>query len=406
MKKKERNYIFWARRSSDVDHTVPIIYSLIQHGVESEKIQYFIQAPHYSLKGIEDDPRIKFLIKKGVSLKTNSFFFIYSLFSSLPFSELKAKLDKILFRIYINSLVSKFTKDSLNVMDQSTAFENEYIVLKLKRKGIRTVAISHGLSLFNGVKDENEWKRFSSTQGENKLELFDLVVMPNTLHSSIHCKNLSEAKVKILGSPRYSEEWLFVLKRIYRKNKYSFQKKEKLNLLFLLEKQENYGFGLKYNFYPDLMQTLEYLDSHSKINLLLKAHPSMHPSEREAYSKIKSKVFLSDEVSTFELISQADLVVGSDTSCLSDAILEKKKVLIISFCSIFKTILNNYDLKGICYSFQDFSEKIERVLDFPKDKYLNEYNISSFKKEILGSNKTLENYYYLLSANQVDNELS
>lgn len=397
MSKKTRNYIFWIRRSSDLDHTVPVIYSLIENGIDPRQISYFIQSPHYSTKFLAADPRIKFLSEKGVNVKKTSFFRLFNVLASMPYSEVKAFFDRILFRIYISLIFFKIQKDSLNVMDQSSTFENKYVVKRLKSKGISTIAISHGLSLFNGHRDSEEWKRIFPTHEVHPLDFNDLIIMPNKFSQSLLCKNLSRRKVKVLGSPRYCDEWLKLLEDIYKDSNINLLKNDEINVLFLLEKLENYGFEEKIDLHPEVLKTLTYLDSNPKVNLFIKPHPSMHPSQRKFYTDLKSPVFLSDKISTFELVSECDLIIGSDSSSLSDAILKEKNVLILSFCSVFLTILENYNLKGIINSYEEFVQELEELIENPGDKSFNNYDVKKFREENVGSGSVLKDYYYLLS---------
>ena len=123
----------------------------------------------------------------------------------------------------------------------------------------------------------------------------------------------------------------------------------------------------------------------------------MHPSQRKFYTDLKSPVFLSDKISTFELVSECDLIIGSDSSSLSDAILKEKNVLILSFCSVFLTILENYNLKGIINSYEEFVQELEELIENPGDKSFNNYDVKKFREENVGSGSVLKDYYYLLS---------
>ena len=66
-------YTFLFRRITDVDHVVPIIYSLLSNGVDPKKIyytDYFIDRTTLNLK---NDPRLKFLIKFNINFSQTFF---------------------------------------------------------------------------------------------------------------------------------------------------------------------------------------------------------------------------------------------------------------------------------------------------------------------------------------------
>ncbi len=404
MSKVARSYIFWVRRSSDLDHTAPIIYGLIKNGVKPDLIKYFIQSPHYSTKFLLKDPRVKFLEKKGIVIKKTLFFRFFNLMASLPYSEFKSSLDRLLFKVYANLLFIGIKINSINVMDLSSSYENQYVVKKLRLRGIGTIAIPHGISLFNGHKDSEEWKRLYPNSNPNPLDFNDLVVMPNKLSKSLLCTNLAEEKIRTLGSARYSKEWLEVLACIYRDFDLNLKSDNKINVLFLLEKQENYGFGTKVNFYPDLLKTLSFLDSNPAINLFIKPHPAMHPSERPFYEDLNSPIFFSDQVPTYKLILESNIVIGTDTSSLADAIILNKNILVLSFCSVFLTILKNYDLKGIMSSYNEFINKFENIIERPKENFFNTYKNRNFIKENIGDGDVLKEYFSLLSSFEIKNK--
>ncbi len=67
------NYIFFYRRITDIDHTVPIIHSLIIKGVSPLNIKYTDYLIDKTSKNIKDDPRIKYILKSNITFKQSIF---------------------------------------------------------------------------------------------------------------------------------------------------------------------------------------------------------------------------------------------------------------------------------------------------------------------------------------------
>ena len=54
-------FYFFYKRVGDVDHLCPVIYSLLEKGVESKDIYFYDLWPDKTQKNLNTDPRIKFL---------------------------------------------------------------------------------------------------------------------------------------------------------------------------------------------------------------------------------------------------------------------------------------------------------------------------------------------------------
>lgn len=394
MQKKERNYIFWIRRSTDLDHILPIIFSLTQGGVNARNIDCQLLSPHFSLKNVYLDKRIAFLSSLNINITESIKYKIYKLIAFLPFSKIKVKTERFFFRLYINSVINNLNKDSINIMDHSASYENIYIAEKLSKKGIINISVPHGVTFFEGHIDPKEWGRLFPSGG-NKLSIYDIVVMPNYFSKSLLCNNIPSEKIRVLGSSRFNMKWLSVLENIYSVS--PLEDKQKTKVLFFLEKAENYLYGdSRYKFFENLLKLINYLDNNKEIKLIIKAHPAMHPKERNYYTKIKSKIFFDEKKTSFELVRESDLIIGTETSALSDAILMKKNVLIPLFCSPFINKLSRYGIP-VVNNLQECIELLDKIIN--KTFSPNEVKINEFRKEFLmdENEDVLEKYFKFLT---------
>ena len=91
------NYFFFSRRISDVDHIVPVFYSLLDSVVKHDKIFYYQLFPDFTLKNIQNDERIIFLKEKNIFFDESSLSKIYLYLCN--FSNIDFKIN-ILSKIY------------------------------------------------------------------------------------------------------------------------------------------------------------------------------------------------------------------------------------------------------------------------------------------------------------------
>ena len=102
----------------------------------------------------------------------------------------------------------------------------------------------------------------------------------------------------------------------------------------------------------------------------------------------KNKSLYEKEKSTFEVIFEADIVIGCLTSSICDAIVLNKRVIFLPYCHYFKNTLKNYLSKDlIANNFDEFKLIIRNHMNNIESKKENKFQ-ENFYKKFIDNNKT------------------
>jgi len=340
------------------------------------------------LKNFVDDLRIKFLASHNVSLRLSNNFFskilIKSSFSSrLIIQRIIKKIIRIIFNyltlfIYkrkIKYFAKNFSKNAVFITDHGCSNIYKFLARTAKYYEIKTIGVPHSLVLHTGSIDPNEDKiNFTRTIDYNH---FDYVIMPNKISNSFH--SISKNKLRILGSSRFSKEWVEKLIEIYP-NPQVLLKKDKLNVLLFGEKSG--PFHAPWLNVEHIKNIVNYLDNNRTINLIIKYHPSMDTND--LYHAKNATIVSSDtEYTTNQLIRVSDVVVATVSSALTDALVMGKMLVIPKYASPFKLIFDEYCPDMVVDNYEEF---VLMINNYIKDKNQT-YNHKRFYNHIVAPNK-------------------
>lgn len=237
-------YIFFIRRFPDVDHLFPIIYRLSEKARGSVAI--LCQNLDYR---IQDDFILNFL-RKEFGIQTR---YSYDV-DPLPFRrifvrillharriypragvKLFSKIQPMLYgRRFAESLLSKF-KASAVVMDfdRVSKYSTGPITEAARNRNLPVVLLTHGVTM-----------RVSGLKKITNLPAADFKIFPNDHKVDFFTDKRDSGKVKILGSPRYCDEWEHTYNKLLKES-YPCpelpEKSGKLNVLFF--ERPNIGFS-------------------------------------------------------------------------------------------------------------------------------------------------------------------
>lgn len=369
---------FFGRRESDFDHFAPLAFFLKKK--TTSKITFTDIFMDATMVQYENDERFKFLKKLNIK-------FLYSPISkifykneqkktnSIFFKVIKKILSKVyliyakffyLFKIFVLSI--KGRGESLFITDHnSVKFGNIYWFLNFfaKANKIKVVSIPHGLILHKGYKDQNLDKYSFSVSNYD----YDMVVASNDIQKKIDHKN-NLIKTKVLGSLRYSIEWVKILKVIYKKKIFN---REKPSVLFIDEKKgQKHSKGyIEWINNSKQKELLDYLKRDNDINLIIKNHPSMNFSQKVKKNDKKFYIY-NEKYTTFQLINSSDIIIGFTSSSIIDAFFLNKKILIPEYISSFKPIYKDYFNYLEVKNFKEFKLHYEKMKLSKKNRnYMN-----------------------------------
>ena len=340
--------------------------------------------------------------------KSNNFFNLYflllicflkrTIFSSKTFFEKYIFNDK-----WANNIINKIDVTSL-VLDDSYYFNYnrpQSFIKICKTKKINITLVPHTCHMFTRKEDIDNLK-------SKELKNFypNLVVTSNKMKSVFNSCGIGFSKIKNLGSARFSQENVSFLESIYNTNA-KFSKKtvidKKLKVLYI-----DGAYDDKY----EKKKLIEHVSKLSFIELIVKAHPrGIFLSSQLA---MKEKQFKKDSFSNFSidistptkiLIEHSDVIIGTYSSVLIEAMLSYKKIILPRF--FLKDKLNFkifYEEHGFAEVCVDLRQVISSLYSFKKDLMIKQdvkEKTNIFIQEYvyggnLNSSKILENYYQLI----------
>ncbi len=146
-------YFFFGLRVADLDHTVPVIYSLLEAGINSNNIKYMEIFPRLELKNIENDFRLKIINDKNVFFTQNT---VGKKYLSIEFFLNNTSLNnKFITRIIIRSIkyfmnllvklfykarlfvIIYFTNEATIIVDHSNTSFYKYLISLALKKNLR-----------------------------------------------------------------------------------------------------------------------------------------------------------------------------------------------------------------------------------------------------------------------------
>ena len=372
-------HIFFIDQYIGLDVLSPIAFSL----KKTEKVLIYNLNPFQNLK---PNKLLKFLKKNNIdyfevlnSLKGVSIFLIkfYLKFPKciicLKFFNIIYKLfDKYYFVINEKELKNLFINNKIKSVTLEESLPNRKLTIisnVCKNLNIPLILVASGI---NAIKLPKLY--------EKDLSLVNYYLSPNSLRK--YSKNLHKKKtVKILGSARYSDEWIHVLDKIYHKN--ISRNKNKINI----------GFFLR----PGSHENKKVISLIEEIKKIKGVKCEIRDKPRDLRPNICSQ-FYYNNMNSSELIRWSDLIITARASSILLEALKKNKIIIIptylnplvKYTPIvkYKGILK-YNKKALLLKF------INNFLINKFNKNLTKYTKNKFEKKFVGNfykEKVLDNY--------------
>ena len=374
-------HIFFLDLFTDIDAISPIIYKLNKK--YNNKV--IVCSTNY-IQNNKNNDLIKQLEKEGVKYfnfpveKTSLILFklFQKILSLLPVKILNKfrflfKFFYYNFTFFNKEEIIKFLKKN-NAKTVSIDSSNPNFKLKIISEAcsdikINLVFIPCGAEIIN-VKyfnTFNDHKLCSYYLSQNKLEKFKVT------------KKLMKNNIRFLGSPRYSNEWLSYLRKMYKKK---FNKKNnQINLGFFVT-----PVGQNFSRHNPAIRELK---RDKKLNIKVRNKPRDYMIE-------KCCAYLKDELNTTEIINWADIIITVQSSVIIEAIKKNKIVFFLEYLipRSYGVWPRKFKCVQIIKSKNDLLKKIE---DIKKNKYKFKIkNKKSYLRIVVGNdskyNSVLDRY--------------
>ena len=399
-------YLFCVRHFNDVDHITPVVWRMMH---DNYPVAVYCINPKYD---IENDYRLKFLKKQGITVKS-----IYNAFEQKTnglhktmrylFQWFYAKGNK--FSSYHNekfsliSRLSEFAAQSIgrvfyeltrisfyrkswahHLLKESEAqllcfdhiFPSRYVVSVLldaaKKVSIPTLALPHGVYLYT---NESYKAGTSSRQRFHKFNRFDYVIVQNNLRKDVLVRSgITREKIVVLGSARFCGEWIEQNRKILPRMIESNSQSKKLKVVFMVSKP---------HCRVDIERTLntfDLLSNLAEIEVMIKPH-----TRTGTNSRLFANLTLpnASNILTPELCEWADVVLVIGSSVITEALMQEKPVLYLKYLHA-NTML--FEECGACWTTQTEAE-LEQALKSLQKKSMDlpygDENVNRFLSEVV-----------------------
>jgi hypothetical protein len=400
-------YLFFIRQFNDIDHITPLVWKMRCDG---HPVSVYCLNPAYDL---QNDYRLSFLrhcgikvahiyderlpslgwrhrvlrytSKCGYALSNKLVHTPGKLFHELT-DQARRKTYKYGKRLFNRSKSLYYTDVwALDLLKktgaQALCFDHinpgrhvvDVLLKAAHRQSVPTFALPHGVFIYT-----NKEVRTGTTQESrfDKFNRFDYVVTQNTLRKNVLTNaGVDSEKIHVLGSVRYSDEWMAENKAILpRQMDAAISLRPGLKAVFMTTR-----FAYRIDV-ERMLKTIELLTANDRLHLLVKPH-TRSGDEASVYDNLAASSV--SNLSSVELCEWADIVLVIGSSILIEALKLDKPVLYLKYLHANTT---QYEEMGACWIIHDepeLLETIESLKDNPKKvPYLKE-RVDAFLDEII-----------------------
>jgi len=403
MKKKA---FFFLRHNNDIDHVVPVIHKwLSNENIETDVIISYN-------KNLLEDYRVKYLRSlKNVNIyfisellekySKHKFFYtkIYNFIYSLYKFHKTWLLKKFLFEKQILEIIDKKlfnTVDEGIVVFDWTANRFRHKIVKLAKKhGLVTISLPHGDEpSINYMIYNKDLKYDFSKKDYSRFKVYDYVVVPNQLIKKKRYLSFDQNKIKVLGSARFSDEWLDIIPKIRPSSNLDYAK-DKIKILLFLRPP---SFPI---FWDEVARTIKLISKFPNTYLIVNHHPRGGGALKELRNtrNILNVRHVITEIPSENLMDWADLIIDvGGTSAVWGPIKKGKPVLMPEYLHANYGTVSSYISES---EIKHRDELYNFLIKFTDNKNLKFYNTDGrkkFIKEIIDvpDENVLENYYNFL----------
>ncbi|MCD8563043.1 MAG: hypothetical protein LRY54_03140 [Alphaproteobacteria bacterium] len=324
----QKTLLFFFRGYNDIDHMTPVIDKL-------RRVR-----PDYALKiyiadfrnNYRDDYRVQYLQQSGIPVN-------HILSEMIGWEPLYWQLSRLpLMGEYVQKLIdrlghkllksSSFCKNFLQkqgtglkaVLYDHTPDHYASLTIEAKEMGIRTFALPHAVDNWANILTKNTDLDPALLNRTGKPFLADRVIVPNVQQKEnfLTLKQITEEQVKVLGSPRFSDEWMDVIRRITPPS--NLPQTNDFKIVFMLTKVGNNIFE------EEVMRQIAFVSRMKGVKIALK----LHTRNMKFSQKLSNDIILcGNEVHSQNLIDWADVTLFTATSVILDALKLDKPVLFL-----------------------------------------------------------------------------
>ncbi len=385
-----KSNFYTINRLSDLDHFLPV--AQLKFSNEKLNIYFIFIGLDASLKNLKNDPRLKIINKlkfKSKNLKLLNLFYKLDklILKTLPkfiYSKMSYYLQKLFYliiKIKFYFFLISFRPKKIFV---DISFSYKFLKYLKRILNFNIISLPHGLHLHEGYIDENLDSVVFPVFKPSKI--IDKIVLCNNNDKKI-LKIDGVKEINCLGSLRYSYYWINYLKDNF--NLKPTNDNSKIQVIFFEDKngQNHNGKFIPWVNLNLLNEVADYLSKIKNIEIIVCKHPSKKTKDFLKYNFRYSEL----EEMSFNLVYNADIVIGTIGTSILDAYLLNKKIISLSYCHYFKSIINKFEKDTVVDNFNDFKSMFNKVIS--EVNYNKNLNYINFYDHIIGNKKLSEKKY-------------
>jgi hypothetical protein len=420
-----RQALFFLRHYNDIDHIVPVIYKWSRSG-------HCCTVILIGFSDVRADYRIRY-ISKLARVKVFDFRELVTGIDQLKFRFLSLVLYSHACR-YLNDAFFRFFEifwpaekreqfwGKIAVLLLDKAFPENFkgavafdwishkstlpiefvrrVLVHCRTKGHIGVSLPHGDSPHFNELIRNQELRIEPQIKYASSDIFDYIVCPNELCAKRYRPFIDANKIKVLGSPRYSDEWLQIMSNLLPESSStaSIRKSEQeLYVVFFLRKKE---FSL---FWDEIKRVIVMILQFENVRLIVKPHTRDYLQEplSSLLKQIKSPrlEIAKDDTHSASLLAQADVIIDIATSVTFEAIKRGIPVLAADYLHAGYSAIAHYIPEAEMRCRDDIYHAIAHFIEDPHREFYDKQHRITFIREMLDvpDKYVLERYVSLLA---------
>ncbi len=412
--------LFFLRHYNDIDHITPVIAAWIEAGhtcdvvlIGAGKFRYDFRVSYLaSLEGVRVAHirellgkwlyctwRLQMLLLTG-NLRRSFIGPLVSRLAEIHDAERRKPLwQKVAGRLLIRSF-----KDgeqgvlAFDWIERNSVIATEWvetIVSMARDRGVGTVSLPHGDSPHaNQLIRRGEW-RLGPDMTFSTARIFDRVVVPNELCAQRFRPFLSEGAIAVLGSPRFSKQWLDRLAELMPSSSL-IRSEGRLRIVMFLRKA-NFT-----TFWEEVSEVIHLIAAFQDIMIIIKPHTrsgwKQSLTRSKSLKKLANVSVADDSMHSTYLMNWADICIDLATSVVFEAIRSGKPVLAADYLHAGRSAAAVYMPETELRCRDDVYQKINDFLAKGCDGFYVEAHRQRFISEMLdvGGQDVLPRYVALL----------
>jgi hypothetical protein len=390
------------RAYNDLDHLTPILYKInkLYSDISIELILI-----NYTLS-IKSDYRIKYLEKIGINSYTLFDFkifnktvqYLYFLLNNTSRGMKRLNPIRIMCRIILKIIDKKVDeiKDNLNIeefigdnfevypklflFDQSRIKFYFNVCAFAKNNSIPTLAVPHGHNILLNQLHGAKYMQFEENKHPFNLKVkshFDYTVFENYIirNRYISYGVFNDNNSNVIGSSRFSDEWMEIIQKITDKQNIHYGQDKKLKIVLMLSKAS-------YNsFHEEIVRTIQFIIQYPDVFLIVKPHTRNKSINIETNNNLF--VDNSHEYHSTNLIKWADLVIF-EHSCISfHALKLDKPTLYLSSTHANRLMSEPYFTSWEAKTRDEIRHTIWRLLEDKNYRTYKKEDAEAYMKDII-----------------------